>query len=153
MTRTILSTTILLGAVLGLAAFFLDWTGDGRGIDYIRPASRLQSGYNLPIPLTILAVGAAVAVGAIFLSAVASIVDLRREHSTFRWMGGIGGFVLATLPLAAHGGYWFWFYWYDGATPVFRSGDWGAGLWLALAGGSLALAGTVISTRWSRGRS
>ncbi len=89
-----------MGAVLGLAAFFLDWTGDGRGIDYIRPASRLQSGYNLPIPLTILAVGAAVAVGAIFLSAVA-------RHSTFRWMGGIGGFVLATLPLTARGGYWF----------------------------------------------
>ncbi|MCH8831952.1 MAG: hypothetical protein IID00_04300 [Chloroflexi bacterium] len=152
MTRTILSTTILLGAVLGLAAFFLDWTGDGRGIDYIRPASRFQSGYELPVPLTILAVGAAVAVGAMFLSAVVSIVDLRREHSTFRWMGGIGGFVLATLPLAAHGGYWFWFCWYDGGV-VFRSGDWGAGLWLALAGGSLALAGTVISTRRSRGRS
>lgn len=153
MTRTILSTTILLGAVLGLAAFFLDWTGDGRGIDYIRPASRFQAGYQLPVPLTILAVGAAVGVSAIFLSAVASIVDLRREHSTFRWMGGIGGFVLATLPLAAHGGYWFWFCWYDGGGVVFRSGDWGAGLWLALAGGSLALAGTVISTRWSRGRS
>jgi len=90
MTRTILSTTILLGAVLGLAAFFLDWTGDGRGIDYIRPASRLQSGYNLPIPLTILAVGAAVAVGAIFLSAVASIVDLKEntQHSA-GWEGSV----------------------------------------------------------------
>ena len=153
MTRTILSTTILLGAVLGLAAFFLDWTGDGRGIDYIRPASRFQAGYQLPEPLTILAVGAAVGVSAMFLSAVASIVDLRREHSTFRWMGGIGGFVLATLPLAAHGGYWFWRDWNDGGVVVFRSGDWGAGLWLALAGGCLALAGTFISTRWSRGRS
>jgi len=53
--RVGLSTLLFAGAALGLAAFFLEWTGDGRGIDYIRPASRFQSGYQLPLPLTMLA--------------------------------------------------------------------------------------------------
>ena len=148
-----LSTLLFAAAALGLAAFYLEWTGDGRGLDYIRPASRFQSGYNLPLPLTIMAVGATVGVGAVFLSAVASIANLTLGRSIFRWLGVLGGFVLATFPLAAHGGYRFWWYMNDYGGGVFRSGDWGAGLWLALAGGGLALAGTVISTKWSRGRS
>ncbi len=153
MLRVGLSTLLFAGAALGLAAFFLEWTGDGRGIDYIRPASRFQSGYQLPLPLTMLAVGAAVGLGNIFLSGVASIVDLRRGGSAFWWLGGIGGFVLATFPILAHGGYWFWRFWNDGGVGVFRSGDSGLGIWMAIAGGSLALVGIVLQARLLRGGS
>ena len=84
-----LSTLLFAAAALGLAAFYLEWTGDGRGIDYIRPTSRFQSGYNLPLPLTIMAVGAAVGLGGIFIGGVASLVDLKLARSAILWLGGI----------------------------------------------------------------
>ena len=136
---------------MGLAALFLDWTGDGRGIDYIRPGNRFQAGYQLPLPLTILAIETGVGVAAIFLSGTASAVNLTWGRSALRWLGGIGGLVIAAFPLLAHGGYWFWRYGNEYGVGVFRSGDWSAGLWLALAGGSLALAGTVLSAKRLRG--
>ena len=114
MLRVGLSLLLFTEAALGLAAFFLEWTGDGRGIDYIRPASRFQSGYQLPLPLTIMAVGAAVGLGGIFIGGLASLVGPKLGRSAIRWLGGIGGFVVVTFPLAAHGGYWFWRYWNDG---------------------------------------
>ena len=51
---------ILAGAALGLAALFLCWTGDGRGIDYIQPGNRFQARHQLFLPLTILAIGTGV---------------------------------------------------------------------------------------------
>ena len=70
--KAALFTVLLAGAALGLAALFMDWTGDGRGIDYIQPGNRFQSGHLLPLPLTILAIGTGVGVGAIFLSGTAA---------------------------------------------------------------------------------
>ncbi|MAF39327.1 MAG: hypothetical protein CL696_10735 [Chloroflexi bacterium] len=71
-----LSMLVLAGTALGLAALFLDRTGDGRGIDYIQPGKRFQSGYKLPLPVTLLAMGAAVGVAAMFASGMASTVNL-----------------------------------------------------------------------------
>ena len=82
-----LSTLLFAAAALGLAAFYLEWTGDGRGIDYIRPASRFQSGYSLPLPLTIMAVVAAVGIGGIFIGGVASLVDPESTRSPIRRTG------------------------------------------------------------------
>ena len=146
-------TVLLAGAALGLAALFMDWTGDGRGIDYIQPGNRFQSGHLLPLPLTILGIGTGVGVGAIFLSGTASAVNLAWGRSAFLWLGGIGGLVVASFPLLAHFGYEFWRYYHEYGVGVFRSGDWGIGLWMTVAGGSLALAGTVLSAKWLRGRS
>ncbi len=148
-----LSTLLFAAAALGLAAFYLEWTGDGRGIDYIRPTSRFQSGYNLPLPLTIMAVGAAVGLGGIFIGGVASLVDPKLTRSAIRWLGGIGGFAVVTFTLAAHGGYLFWIFWNDGGVGVFRSEDWGPGIWVAMVSGSLALVATVLHTRLLKGGS
>ena len=151
--RAALSALLLVGAALGLAALFLDWTSDGRGIDYIQPGNRFQAWYQLPLPLTILAIGAGVGVGAIFLSGIASAANLTRGRSAFLWLGGIGGLVLVTFPLMAHFGYKFWRYYHEYGVGVFRSDDWGTGLWLAVVGGVLALGVTAISARWLRGSS
>ena len=61
--------------------------------------------------------------------------------------------MVASFPLLAHFGYEFWRYYHEYGVGVFRSGDWGIGLWMTVAGGSLALAGTVLSAKWLRGRS
>ena len=139
------STLILAGATLGLAAMFFNWTGDGRGIDYIQPSQRFQAGYKLPLPLTLLAMGAIVGVGVTFLSGASNLINLRWGRSVVHWLGGIAGLVMATFPILAHFGYEFWRYYNEYGVSVFRSGDWGAGLWLALAGGILALTGVVLS--------
>ena len=132
---------------MGLVALYLNWTGDGRGIDYLRPGERFQAGYMLPLPLTLLAIGALVGIGAVILSGIAGVADMERRRSAYRRLGVIGGLVMGTFPILAHLGYWAWRYWNDFGVGVFRSGDWSVGLWLALAGGSLALAGTALSAR------
>ena len=139
------STLILVGVGLGLAAMFLNWTGDGRGIDYIRPGERFESGYKLPVPLTILAIGAAVGMGVAFLGGAADLANVRWNRGRFRLLGAIGGMMVATFPILVHFGYEFWIYWNEGGGRVFRSGDWGVGLSLALAGGGMAVAGAVAS--------
>ena len=136
---------ILLGASLGLAAMFLDWTGDGRGIDYILPGQRFQQAHQLPLPLTILAIGIFVGVGVTFLSGASNFLGLRRGRSVLRWSGVIAALMMAAFPVLAHFSYEFWRYYNEYGLGVFRSGDWGPGLSIALAGGFLAIAGVVLS--------
>ena len=151
MVRAGLSTLILAGAALALAALFLDWTGDGRGIDYIQPGRRFEAGYKLPLPLTLLAIGTVVGIGLTFLSGVSNLINLRWGPLVFPWAGGIAGLVMVAFPLLAHFGYEAWRYYNEyGDGVVFRSGDWGLGLSLALVGGGLALAGVVLSKRLVR---
>ena len=54
---------------------------------------------------------------------------------------------MATFPILAHFGYAFWRYYNDYGVAVFRSGDWGIGLWLTITAGSLAVAGAVLSRK------
>ena len=138
---------LLAGALLGLIALYLNWTGDGRGIDYLRPDERFQAGYMLPLPLTLLTMGAVVGIGAVFLSGIAGVADMEWRRPVYLRLGVIGGLVMGTFPILAHVGYSTWRYWNDFGVGVFRSGDWSVGLWLALAGGSLALAGAALSAR------
>ena len=146
------STLILFGVGLGLAAMFLNWTGDGRGIDYIRPGERFEYGYRLPVPLTILAIGAVVGMGLALLGSATDLANVSWSRGRFRLLGALGGLMVATFPLLAHFGYEFWIYWNEGGGRVFRSGDWGVGLSLALAGGSIAVAGVVVSRLIERRR-
>ena len=138
-------TLILAGAALGLAAMFLNWTGDGRGIDYIQPGQRFQQAHQLPLPLTILAIGAIVGAGVACLSGASSLIYLRRGRLVFRWLGVIAALMMAAFPILAHFGYEFWRYYNEYGVGVFQSGDWGTGLWLALVGGGLAVAGVALS--------
>ena len=139
------SLLILAGVALGLVALFLNWTSDGRGIDYISPELRFQSGYKLPLPLTLLAIGTTVGMGIMFLGAATYIIGHRRTRSLSLWLVGIGGVMVALLPLLAHLGYKFWRYYNEYGVGVFRPGeDWGSGLWLTLAGGILALMGVAL---------
>ena len=101
------STLILVGVGLGLAAMFLNWTGDGRGIDYIQPGERFEPGYNLPVPLTILAIGAAVGMGLALLGGAAGLANVRWSRLGVPWLGAIGGLMVAAFPLLAHFGYEF----------------------------------------------
>ena len=139
------SLLILAGAGLGLAALFLNWTGDGRGIDYIRPGMRFQQGYQLPLPLTLLAIGAVMGVGISLFIGFWGLFNPRLGRPIVRWSGGIAGLTVASLPIAAHYGYEFWNNYIEYGIGVFRSEDWGTGLWLALAGGVVALAGVALS--------
>ena len=142
------SVLVFVGAALGLTALFLNWTGDGRGIDYIQPSGRFERGYILPTPLSILPIVAIVGIGVTFLSGTAHIINLRWGSPYFLWLGGIGGLVMALFPIGAHLGYRYWMFYeeFDGSV-VFFSSDWGAGLWVALVGGGLAVAGTVWAAR------
>ena len=146
--RVAASILLLAGATLGLVALFLNWTGDGRGIDYIQPSQRFEAGYNLPLPLTLLAFGAVVGVAVTFLGGVANLINFSRRGSALRWLiTTIAGLVMATFPVLAHFGYEFWQYYHDYGMAVFRSGDWGTGLSLTLVGGGLALAGVGLSKK------
>ena len=142
---------ILVGAALGLAVLFLDWTGDGRGIDYIQPGNRFEAGYQLPLPLSIFAIATVAACGIASLYGASGLFNRSWRRPALRWLGGLGGLMLATLPLIAHGGYRFWQYWHEGGVRVFRSGDWSVGLWVALAAGILVVTGVVLSAKWVRG--
>ena len=130
---------------------YLNWTGDGRGIDYIQPGNRFQDGYKLPLP--IFAIAAVVRAGVTLLNGTAFLVSKRRVRSLVLWLAGIGGLAIAVFPLLDHGGYRFWQYWNEGGESVFRSGDWSIGLSLALTEGILAIAGVLMYTKWSMGRS
>ena len=75
--RVTASTLLLAGATLGLAALFLNWTGDGRGIDYIQPSEQFEAGYKLPLPLTLLAILTVVGIGLTYLGGAANLANLR----------------------------------------------------------------------------
>ena len=97
------------------------------------------------MPLTILAIGAIVGAGVACLSGASSLIYLRRGRSVFRWLGVIAALMMAAFPILAHFGYEFWRYYNEYGVGVFQSGDWGTGLWLALVGGGLAVAGVALS--------
>ena len=147
MLRAGLSTLLLAGATLALAALFLDWTGDGRGIDYIQPGRRFEAGYKLPLPLTLLAIGTVVGIGVTFLSGASKLVNFQWGRPALTWAGGISGLVMVAFPLLAHYGYEIWRWYNEYGVGVFRSGEWGPGLSLALVGGGLTLAGVVLSRK------
>ena len=144
--RATVAIPILAGAAIGLGAIFVSWTGDGRGIDYILPGSRFESGHQLPLPLTILAIGAVLGVSITFINGMGYLLKPWWERSAFYLLGWVGGLMMVLCPLLAHSGYWIWLYWNDYGGGVFQSRDWGIGLWLALAGSSLALAALPLST-------
>ena len=146
------STLFLVGVGVAKAAMFLNWTGDGRGIDYIQPGQRFEYGYRLPVPLTVLAIGAAVGMGLALLGGAAGLADVNWSPGRFRLLGALGGLMVATFPILAHFGYDFWIYWNEGGGRVFQSRDCGLGLSLALAGGGIAVAGAVVSRLIERHR-
>ena len=147
-----MSLLILVGAALGLAALFMNWTGDARGIDYIQPSKRFERGYIIPLPLSILAIVAIVGIGVTFVSTIAGLINLRWGTSLLRWLGGLGGLVMGLTALAIHLGYRLWIYIEEFGVVAFRSADWGSGIWVALGAGVLAVGGTVVSGRMTRAR-
>ena len=134
------------GGMLGIASLFLDWTaGDGKVWDYIRVAFGDQPERGGPVWwVGVIAVGAFAGVAITVLLVVRALV--RRELPK-GWRVLLGGGLMGLAPLLTHcaaiarGAVV-----YDWSVGDFFEAVWvfqSAGIWIALAGGIMA----VLSTR------
>ena len=132
---------------MGLAALFMDWTGDANGIDYIQLSEWFEADGS-PWWLGFLAILAIAGLVFIGIASIKKMGSAELGSGTSRW-GTTGGVLLACCPVIAHVAGWVWlasqntfgFYSVDVSEAVWETD--GPGLWVALAGGIIAIVGAV----------
>ena len=146
-----LSLLLVCGA-MGLTAIFLHWSGDSSagdwfsGIDWIKYSELFEESEAAPWWVGLLAIIAIVGVVLVGASLFKNVF-FSSAPSGPSGTGVLGGVLIAVAPIATHVGFWIWIIRkFGGDSGDVWDAAWesdGVGLWLALAGGIIAISGAI----------